>query len=80
MPPPTIDVVDPLPPHTAPHVDPVPPPEGEAAIDAKPMAFGGGPVDLSLLPLYTDHTARHIWDIEVTLVGFFIYFYVNSNF
>lgn len=41
-------------------VDPVPPPEGENATDAKPEAFGGGPFDLSLLPLYPELTVRHI--------------------
>ncbi|XP_050909769.1 uncharacterized protein LOC127123611 [Lathyrus oleraceus] len=64
VPPPTVDVADPLPPHTAAHDDPVPPPEGEAIADAEPEAFGGGPVDFSLLSLYPDHIARHIWDIE----------------
>lgn len=91
MPPPTVDVddplpphtdavVDPLPPHTAAHDDPVPPPECEAVADAELEAFGGGPVDFSLLSLYPDHIARHIWDIEVALVGLFIYFDVNFNF
>lgn len=42
----------------------VPPPDGEAADDDEPEpphTFGGGPVELSLLPLYPDHIARLIW-------------------
>lgn len=74
MPPPTNDVVVSIPPPTDDDVDPVPPPEGEVAADVEPEAFRGGTVNLSLLPLYPDHTFRHIWDEEVTLVGFFIFF------
>ena len=70
MPPPTDDVVIPVPPLTDDVANPGPPPESEFAVDAELEAFGEGPVDLSLLPLYPDHTARHIWDKEVALVGF----------
>ena len=91
MSPPTVDVVDPFSPFTTDvdnphlpstivHVNPVPTPEGEVAADVVPNAFGGGLVDLSLLPLYPDHTVRHIWHEEVSLVEFFIYFYINFNF
>lgn len=59
-------------------VDPMPPPEGEVVADAETEAFGGGLVDLSLLPLYPDHTTIHIWDGKIALVGFFI-FYLNFN-
>ena len=62
----------PLPPPTVIAVEPVPPPEGEATTDAEPKAFGGG-LDLSLLPLYPDHTAKHIWDEEVGLVRFILF-------
>lgn len=84
MSPPTIDIVDQLPPSSvdplpSPTVDPMPPPEGKASTDVEPKDFGGGPVDLSLLPLYPDYIANHIWDGEVALVRFFIYFYVNFN-
>ncbi|CAL5184956.1 unnamed protein product [Lathyrus oleraceus] len=62
------DVDDPVPPHVPPPTDdvadPVSPSEGEAIADAEPEAFGGGLVDLSLLPMYPDHTVRHIWDRE----------------
>lgn len=78
--PPTDDDVDHIPPHIDGVADLVPPPKGEVVVDAKPEAFGDGPVDLSLLTLYPDHIAMHIWDGEVALVGFFIYFYVNFNF
>ncbi|XP_050915752.1 protein MAIN-LIKE 1-like [Lathyrus oleraceus] len=68
VPPPTNDVVilvsPPVPPHIDDVVDPMPPPEGEAVTDVEPESFEGGPVDLSLLPLYPDHTTRHIWDGE----------------
>ncbi|XP_050919958.1 protein MAIN-LIKE 1-like [Lathyrus oleraceus] len=63
VPPLTDDVIVLVPPVTD-DVDPVRPLEGEAVADAEPWAFGGGPFDLSLLPLYLDHTARHIWDNE----------------
>lgn len=46
---PTIDVVE-----------SVPPPNGEAAQDVELKAFGGDSVELSLLSLYADHTARLI--------------------
>lgn len=38
----------------------MPLPEGETVVDAELKEFGRGPIDLSLLPLYPDHTARHI--------------------
>lgn len=60
MPPSTVDVSEFVSTPTGDVVDLVPPPECEAAADAGPEAFGGGPVDLSLLPLYLDHTGRHI--------------------
>ena len=56
-------------------VDPVPPPEGDDPPlkdaddhDAEPEGFPGGPSDMSLLTLYPNHTARHVWDGEVTLL------------
>lgn len=53
---------------------PVPPqaPEGTRAVEATQI-FGGGPLELSLPPLYLDHTSRHIWDGEVILVGFVLF-------
>lgn len=48
---PTVDVAEPMPPS-----------KGKTITDVEPEAFGGGPVDLSLLPLYPNHIARHIWD------------------
>lgn len=80
MPPLTDDDVDPVPSLIYDVVDPVPPLEGEATTYVKPNTFGGGPIDLSLLPLYPNYTTRHIWYGEVSLVGFFIYFYINFNF
>ncbi|CAL5210269.1 unnamed protein product [Lathyrus oleraceus] len=62
--PPTIDASKSVPPSTAIIVDLVPPPEGEDVADAELKAFGRCPVDLSFLPLYLDHIARHIWDGE----------------
>lgn len=62
-----------MPPHTADVVESVPPPKDEAVADAKPEAFGEGPVDLSLLPLYPDHNVKHICDREVTLVVFILF-------
>ncbi|XP_050891419.1 protein MAIN-LIKE 1-like [Lathyrus oleraceus] len=53
-----------VPPHTTDAADSVPPLEGEAAANAKLDPFGGGPVDLSLLPLYPYDTTRHIWDTK----------------
>lgn len=70
----TDDVVVPAPPPIDDVADLVPPPKGEDDVDVEPEAFGGGPFDLSLLPMYLDHTARHIWDREVSLVGFFSFF------
>ena len=78
--PPTADIGDILPLFNVTHADLMPPREGEAVADVELEAFRGGQVDLSLLPLYLDHTVRHIWHIKVALVGFFIYFYVNFNF
>lgn len=52
------------------------PPDNEAAEDAETESFGGGSVELSVLPIYPDHIARHIWDGEVSLVGFILTFIV----
>lgn len=52
----------PLPPPFADPAESVSPPEGEAVVGVEPEAFGGGPVDLSLLHMYPDHTTKHIWD------------------
>lgn len=30
-----------------------------------PEEFGGGLYDISMLPLYADHVARHVWDGEL---------------
>lgn len=47
-----------------PHADEtVPPPANEVAENDEsvpPQTFGGNPVELSLLPLYPNHIARHI--------------------
>lgn len=65
-----------VPPPTSNVVELVPPPDGEAAKDAESEPFGGGHIDLSLLSMYPDHIARHIWDIEVALVGLNLLIYV----
>ncbi|CAL5205972.1 unnamed protein product [Lathyrus oleraceus] len=36
----------------------------EADEPLSPQAFGRGHVELSLMPLYLDHTVKHIWDGE----------------
>lgn len=41
--------------------EPTPPLDGESTEDAELEAFEGGPVELSLLPLYLDHTSGNIW-------------------
>lgn len=33
--------------------------------DVNLEVFGGGPYETSLLPLYANHPARHVWDEEV---------------
>ncbi|XP_050906099.1 uncharacterized protein LOC127119812 [Lathyrus oleraceus] len=53
VPPPTTDVVESVPPLNSEVTD--------------PKAFRGDPIDLSLLPIYPDHTVIHIWDREMTL-------------
>lgn len=63
----------PMPPTTIDVAETVPPPNGEAAQDVEAEAFGRGPVKLSLLPLYSDHNAIHIWDGKVALVGLILY-------
>lgn len=60
MPPHTDDLVDPVPPPTDDVVDPVPSPEDESIAEAEPETFGGAPVNLFVLSLYPDHTARLI--------------------
>lgn len=70
------DVSEPVPPPTADATERVPPPNSEAVKDegsVPPQAFGGGPIELSPLHLYPDHTTRHIWDGEVTLAGFIVF-------
>lgn len=74
VPPFTIDIVDSVPPPTADVVDPVPPPEGQAGADVELKAFGEGPIDFSLLSMYPYHISKHIWDREVSLVGFIIFY------
>lgn len=71
--PPTADSADASKPVPPPTDEPVPSPTGETAEETEPEAFGEGPVKLSLLPLYPNHTVRHIWDRELELVGL-IYF------
>ncbi|CAL5185618.1 unnamed protein product [Lathyrus oleraceus] len=44
--------------------EPVPPQDDEADEPVLPQVFGGVPLELSLLPFYPYHTARHIWDEE----------------
>lgn len=74
QPPSTYDV-DPLPPSIVDDVDLVPPLEGEIDVDAESETFGGSPVDISLLPMYSNHIVRHICDRKVTLVGFINLFF-----
>lgn len=45
----------------------------EAEKPVPPQEFGGGPIELSLLPLYLNHTSIHMWDREVKLVGFILF-------
>lgn len=37
------------------------------------QVFEGGPLELLLLPLYSYHIVRHIWDGDVKLVGFILF-------
>lgn len=65
-----------VPPPTDDAFEPVSPLDGETVADDEPEVpqnFREGPVKLLLLPLYSDHTARHIWGEEVTLVRFIIF-------
>lgn len=61
-------------------VEPVPPPTVEDDELVSPQAFGGGPLGLSMLPLYPYHTVRHIWGGEVKLVGFILFYYYITSF
>ncbi|XP_050898308.1 uncharacterized protein LOC127105186 [Lathyrus oleraceus] len=58
VPPPTNDASESV---SAPAVVPVPPSDGE---NVEPKPFEEGYVELSLLPLYPDHSVRHILDKE----------------
>lgn len=74
--PPTAYIIDPselVSPSTVYVVEHVPHPIGEDDEDAKLEEFGGDPIELSLLPLYPDHTSKHIWDKEVELNGFILF-------
>lgn len=74
VPPPTDETSDLVPPPIDEVIKPMPPLIDEIVEDDDPpQALGGGPVELSLLPLYPDHTSRHIWDGEVILVGFVLF-------
>lgn len=70
--PPHADVVDKLVQSHAAEVDEAVPPQ----------VFGICSIEFSLLPLYPDHTSRHIWDAEVKLVGLIlfklVYYYIIS--
>lgn len=71
--PPMYDASELVPPPATDVTKIVPPPDCETTADddpEPPQAFGGGPIELSLLPLYPDHVAKHIWDGEVTLAEF----------
>lgn len=57
-----------------PHTDePVLPQTDEVDEPVPPQVSRVGPIELSLLPYYTYHTAKHIWDGEVKLVGFILF-------
>lgn len=79
VPPPNDDASEPMPPLVDEVVEPFPSPNGEAGEVAEdnelepPQEFGRGHVELSMLSLYPDHNVRHIWDGEVTLVGFILF-------
>lgn len=76
VPPLTYDASELVPPPTTNAVELVPPPDGEVADATKPktpQAFVECLIELSLLPLYPDHTTRHIWDGKVTLVVFILF-------
>ncbi|CAL5206766.1 unnamed protein product [Lathyrus oleraceus] len=65
MPPLTNDAFEPITPLTVDVVEPVPPLDGEVFEDDgidPPQAFGGGPLELPPLPLYSNNIARHICD------------------
>lgn len=57
--PPTVDTYESVSPSTADAAKLVPSSDGE---DAESKEFGEGPVELSLFPIYQDHTTKHIWD------------------
>lgn len=61
--PPTIDVVE-----------PVPSLDGDVVEDDEPEPFEEGPVEFSPLPLYPNNIVRHIWDEDVALVGFILFY------
>lgn len=43
------------------HIDP--PAIDVTVLDVVPEVFGRVPYDMSVLPLYANHVARHVWDI-----------------
>lgn len=47
------------------HVSTPDSPEAPLVHVKAPEGFGGGTFNLSLMPLYPDHAARHVWDGEV---------------
>lgn len=74
--PPTNEPSEPVPPSIDDASKPVSSLDGEADEDDEPeptQEFGRDLVELSLLPLYADHTARDIWDGEVTLVRLILF-------
>lgn len=46
---------------------------------AIPEEFGGGPFNTSLLPLYVNHAARHVWDKKVKFISIYSLKYMSYN-
>lgn len=75
MPPPMDDASELVPSMAADVAKLVLPMNGEVAADDEPdppQAFEGSLIELSVLPLYPNDTARHIWDGEVILFEFIL--------
>lgn len=60
VPPPKNDASELVPPPVLYAYELVPPPNGEVVRDGEPELFGGGFIELSILPLYPYHNVGHI--------------------
>lgn len=50
----------------------------EAATHGPLESYLGGPFDISLLHLYADHAAKHVWEWEVYIFSFAIYIFSTN--